>query len=118
MGVKDKHMDMECYGYTDEKVRQELDRRSKLAIRNIEISPLFEAEKLYNIDEKSPRYQQEDVNGTMRPQNNHCWITWESKWIDYEDSEDGKERWSTEAYNFPSLEKAALAREYLLAKSV
>jgi len=104
---------MASYGRTDEEVRHELERRMKLGVRKIQVSPLFEVGKLYNIDEKSANYQKEDSEGTMRPEWEHCWLTWESKWLDYEDREDGYERWSQEAYDFPSLEKATLAKKYL-----
>lgn len=87
-----------------------LDRRVKNGVRSINISPLFEAGKLYNIDRGSQNYQKEDANGTMRPQKNHCWVTWESK---YFDSNDGKEKWCKEAYSFESLEEAKEAETYL-----
>ena len=89
---------------------KELDRRIHLGVRNIRISPLFEVGKTYNIDRASDRYEQEDANGTMRPEWQHCWLTWESRWID---GESGAEHWGNEAYNFRTLAEAEEAKKYL-----
>ena len=101
----------------NDKLMRELDRRSKLGIRNLRISPLFEKDKYYNIDRQSPNYDKEDPEGHLHPEYNHCWLTWESKWMDYLDSENRVERWSNEAYNFPTIESAERAKEYLEAKT-
>lgn len=45
---------------------------------NITISPLFKAGVRYNIDSNSPKYQQEDENGTLMPAYDHCYLNWES----------------------------------------
>lgn len=89
---------------------KELDRRIHLGVRNIRISPLFEMGKLYNINSQSENYQKEDSEGTLRPQYNHCWLTWQSKWID---GESGKEHWGNQAYNFKTIEEAKVAEKYL-----
>ncbi len=89
---------------------KELDRRSKLGVRNIKISPLFEKGKIYNIDNRgTDEYGKEDPNGTLAPEINHCWVNWESKWKDA----DGNFHWSREAYDFKSLDEAAEAKTYL-----
>ena len=41
-------------------------------VRNVKLSPLFEAGKTYNLET-----QKEDADGTLKPENNHCWVTWE-----------------------------------------
>ena len=84
---------------------KEIDRRIKLGVRNITISPLFEKDKLYSL-----HTQKEDNEGTLRPVENHCWLTWQSKWFD---KESGEYKWSNEAYSFQSLEKAEEAKKYL-----
>lgn len=111
--LRNKHMDMSCYGRSDDEIRRELDRRMNIEVRNVKISPLFVVGKTYNIDRNSPLYEQEDPKGTMSPETNHCWLTWQSKWLDRGYSEDGIERWANQAYNFPSIEKAELARKYI-----
>lgn len=91
---------------------KELNRRAKKGVRNFSISPLFEAGKLYNIDRSSPNYQKEDETGTMRPNINHCYLDWQSKWID----EERTEHWGDETMFFNSIEEAEEAKNYLLTK--
>ena len=88
---------------------KEIDRRIKKGVRDISISPLFEKDKLYNIDEKSPLYYKEDPAGTMRPECNHCYITWQSKWIDLEKTP----HWSNEAFVCNSIEDTHKIKSYL-----
>jgi hypothetical protein len=94
-----KHMDM----------INELDRRVKSGVRNIKISPLFEKGKLYNL-----KTELEDNNGNLRPEWNHCWLTWQSLWFD----ENSERRWSNEAYNFKTIKEAEEAKKYLEEKVV
>jgi len=88
---------------------KELDRRIHKGVRNILISPLFEAGKTYNINSNSPNYQKEDEKGTMRPEVSHCYITWQSLWTDGE----GENHWGDEAYTMISMEEAKTAKSYL-----
>lgn len=86
---------------------KELDRRTKKGVRNIIISPLFKKDIRYSLDT-----EKEDINGTLLPEYNHCWLTWQSKWIDREKTE----HWGNEAYSFKTLEEAQEAKKYLLRK--
>ena len=79
-------------------------RRIKKWVLHITISPLFKKDKLYNLDTEL-----ENKNGTLRPDRDHCWLTWESKWI----SDNGEINWSREAYNFSTIAKAEEGKKYL-----
>ena len=83
---------------------KELDRRIKKGVRKITISPLFKKDVTYSLDT-----YKEDKNGTLRPSRNHCWLKWQSKWINSE----GEEHWSGEAYSYNSLQEAREGKSYL-----
>ncbi len=89
-------------------VKNELDRRIKHGVLNIEISPLFEKGKYYDIDTK--KEIAESVGGCLAPDVTYCWLTWESKLVNV----DSKEvTWSNEAFSFSSIEEAEKAKKYL-----
>jgi hypothetical protein len=73
-------------------------------VRNIEISRMFHKDISYNMHTGL-----EDENGTLMPEFDHCWLTWQSRFTDY----DGKRVWINEAMSFPSIEKAKEAQLYL-----
>ena len=88
---------------------KELDRRIHKGVRNIEISPLFEKDVLYSLET-----YKEDPKGTLRPEYSHCWLTWQSKWIDSE----GNSHWGNEAFSYHTLEEAEIAKKDLEKKLV
>ena len=83
---------------------KELNRRIKLGVRYIKVSPLLVAGKIYNIET-----YKEDLHGTLAPERTHCWLTWESRWKDEEDVI----HWSKEAYDLKTQEEAEKAKLYL-----
>lgn len=83
----------------------ELDKRINKGVRNVTISRLLESGKIYDINT-----YQEDENGTLAPDHTHCWLNWESRFID---PEDNAEHWIRQAFDFSSLEKAEEAKVYL-----
>lgn len=86
-------------------VKDELRRRcGKIEIRNVKISPLFEKGKRYNLETK-----QEDPNGHLVPEWNHCWLTWESAW----DRDEETVYWSKQAYSFSTIDSAEDAKKFI-----
>jgi hypothetical protein len=81
----------------------------KNGVRGIQISSLFEKDKIYSLDRNSENYYKEDKNGTLRPESNHCWLTWESK----EKEEDGNIYWISQAQNYSTLEEAEKGKKVL-----
>lgn len=95
------------------KTQNELKRRVFKKVRNIVVSPLFEVGKTYNIDRHSAYYEKEDAKGTMSPDWNHCWLTWESFWQNPDPERQEDNHWSNQAYNFGSVAEAEEGKAYL-----
>lgn len=88
---------------TNEELEIELKKKAGKGTRNIAISPIFEAGKVYNL-----YTQLEDPQGTLKPTNTHCWLTWESQIILFQ-----KETWMRQAHDFKTIEDAEQAKSYL-----
>lgn len=88
----------------------ELKHKINGKIKDIEISPLFEQGKTYNINPKSLNYYQEDEKGTLVPSFTHCYITWKKE---YFDADEDIYKWAGEAEIAHSLEEANEIKEFL-----
>ena len=84
------------------------EKQLKGKVKDIKISPLFEAGKRYNIDKQSKNYYKEDPKGTLFPDISHCWLSWKSYFKD----EDG-EHWMGEANMYRHLENAKIDKKKL-----